>query len=268
MTEARPSATSEFRRVAQLLRDGIGDGTYPRGERLPAAAVLAGDLGTNRGTVERAVRTVAAEGLLTTRKGSGAFVSRILERITRRSGALLDKQSGGEADGTREAVDAELRTMGLVARRFPSVRTERPPQDVALLLGRKQSAKQALACETRVYAAAAEAPPADPGTPVELICTYLPLDIAGGTALEHHDPGPMGVRGRLAKLGHRPTEFVETVLVRAPSDEEAEFLGIDVDNRVIHLTQTAWAGGRVVAVTVTVLPASLWSLSYQWTAGA
>ncbi|MGW6603523.1 GntR family transcriptional regulator [Streptomyces sp. NPDC055036] len=266
MTQAQPSATPEFRRVAQRLRDDVTGGVYAPGQRLPAAADLAERLGTNRSVTERAIRLAAAEGLLTTRKGSGAYVARILKRIPRRAAAPLGRQDGGEADGTREAVEAELRDMGLAPRYFPTVSTERAPQDFAALLGVKRSGKNALVRETRVFAVPVDAQPTDPGTPVELIRTYLPLDIAAGTALEQPGAAPLDIRGRLAELGHRPTEFTETIDVRPPLDDEAQFLGLDTDNRVVQLTHSATAGDRTVEISVSVFPAHLWSFSYRWTA--
>ncbi|MGI5353566.1 GntR family transcriptional regulator [Streptomyces sp. CA-250714] len=260
-----PSATVEFRRVAQRLRDAVTGGTYEPGSRLPAAADLAEHLGCTRSAVERAVRVAAAEGLVTTRKGSGAYVSRLLKRITRQTTGLLRAGGDGEADGFGEALEAELRALGLVARHFPDVRTERAPQDLAALLGLKRSGQNVLVRDTRTFAVAAGAAPTDPGTPVQLAVTYLPLDIARHTALEDPDPGPRGVRGLLADLGHRPTDFSETIDVRPPREDEAAALEIDPDNRVIQLTRTAATADRAVEVTVSVLPAHLWSLSYRWT---
>jgi len=268
MTQAPSPASVEFRRVAQQLRDDVHGGTYQPGERLPSAAELANQMGSNRSAVERAIRLVASEGLVTTRKGSGAFVSRILKRVTRHTTGLLRKRSSPEADANREALEAQLQGMGLVPRYFLNVRKEQAPEVVTELLGLKRSGENVLVREERVYAAAADASPTDPGTPVQLTTTYLPLDIAGGTALEHQDPGPLGVHGRLAELGHRPSEFTETIEVRPPRDDEAEFLEIDADNRVVQLTQTSAAAGRIVEIALCVLPAHLWSFSYQWTTDA
>ncbi|MEV0875831.1 GntR family transcriptional regulator [Streptomyces sp. NPDC049950] len=262
-----PSATPEFRHVAQRLRDAVTGGTYEPGSRLPAAAELADHLGCTRSAVERAVRVAAAEGLVTTRKGSGAYVSRLLKRITRRTDFLLRSGPDGEADGSDDALEAELRTLGLVARHFPDVRTERAPQDLAAPLGLKRHG-QVLVRETRTFAVAAGSAPADPGTPVQLAFAYLPLDIARHTDLEHPNLGPRGVQGLLAELGHRPTDFSETVDVRPPHEHEAAALEIDADNRVIQLIRTAATADRTVAVTVSVLPAHLWSLSYRWTTTA
>ncbi|WP_432158022.1 GntR family transcriptional regulator [Streptomyces sp. bgisy153] len=262
-----PSATPEFRQVAQRLRDAVTGGTYEPGSRLPAAAELAEQLGCTRSAVERAVRVAAAEGLVTTRKGSGAYVSRLLKRITRRADDLL-RSSRDEAGGSGDALEAELRTLGLVARHFPDIRTERPTHDqAAALLGLKPHGR-VLVRETRTFAVAAGSAPTDPGTPIRLAVTYLPLDIARHTALEHPDPGPLGVRGLLAELGHRLTDFSETVDVRPPTEHEAAALEIDPDNRIIQLTHTAATADRTVEITVSVLPAHLWSLSYRWTATA
>lgn len=58
------------------LRDGIARGTYLRGSRLPTEASLCNEHGLGRGAVRRAIARLRDEGLVITRQGSGAYVSR------------------------------------------------------------------------------------------------------------------------------------------------------------------------------------------------
>lgn len=270
MKKPDPLANAEFRRVAQAIRGRIRDGTYQPGQRLPAAPALAQELDSNRSAVERAVRVVAAEGLLTTRQGSGAYVSRIIQTITRDGTARYQKAKREEASGpdgapARGAFEAELRRMGLVPRNVPSVRREVPPAEVAELLGVSADEVSVVVRDRRMYAAPAEAAHNDLGTPVQIATTYIPLDIAGGTVLEDHDTGAGGMISRLAEMGHEQTRISERIRTRTPTPEEAEFLTLDLDNRVYQLTHIAWtAAGRAVEVTLHILPASLWELSYSW----
>ncbi|KJS53217.1 hypothetical protein VM98_26605 [Streptomyces rubellomurinus subsp. indigoferus] len=270
MKKPDPLVSAEFRRVAQAIRDRIRDGTYEPGQRLPAAPALAEELGSNRSAVERAVRVVAAEGLLTTRVGSGAYVSRIIQTITRDGTARYRKARREEAGGregsqARGAFEAELRRMNLVPRNLPSVRREVPPPEVAEILGVAPDKVSVVVRDRRMYAAAADAPPGDLGTPVQIATTYIPLDIAGGTVLEDHDTGAGGMISRLAEMGHAQVRISEKIKTRTPTPEEAEFLSLDLDNRVHQITHTAWtAEDRAVEVTIHILPASLWELSYSW----
>lgn len=61
--------------VLTALRKEIEDGNYPPSSRLPAEQVLAAQLGVSRPVVREAISQLKADGILTTRKGSGAYVS-------------------------------------------------------------------------------------------------------------------------------------------------------------------------------------------------
>jgi GntR family transcriptional regulator / MocR family aminotransferase len=63
------------RRVEQALRKAIIEGRLAPGERMPSTRALAQDVGVARNTVLDAYEQLTAEGYLTTRQGSGTFVS-------------------------------------------------------------------------------------------------------------------------------------------------------------------------------------------------
>lgn len=63
-----------YLQLARQLRDAITDGTLAPGERLPSGPTLASDLGISRATVQQALRQLKADGLVTSRSGSGVFV--------------------------------------------------------------------------------------------------------------------------------------------------------------------------------------------------
>ncbi len=60
--------------ISGHIRQGILNENLRPGVRLPAVRVLAGSLGVNRGTVECAYDELVAEGLVTSRRGSGYYV--------------------------------------------------------------------------------------------------------------------------------------------------------------------------------------------------
>jgi GntR family transcriptional regulator len=78
--------------IAIGLRQAIAQGSVGAGEDLPSVRQLAGDLGVHWNTVARAYRKLAAEGLLTVRRGRGA-VTRDQPRSHARMGraALRDR---------------------------------------------------------------------------------------------------------------------------------------------------------------------------------
>ena len=162
-----------------------------------------------------------------------------------------------EAGQARGAFDGELRRLGLTPRSDVDVAQVPAPADVADLLGVEEGAP-VLARQRRMYAN---------DTPVQLAMSYLPLDIAADTALASTDPGPGGIYSRLADLGHAPDTCTETARVRPPDDDEAQFLRMDPDQRVVTIQRTTrTAAGRIVEVNQITLPAHQWELVDEWPA--
>jgi DNA-binding GntR family transcriptional regulator len=63
-----------YRRIADDVRRAIAGGRLPAGARLPSSRALARQLGVSRNTVLTAYDSLAADGLLAGRTGSGTVV--------------------------------------------------------------------------------------------------------------------------------------------------------------------------------------------------
>lgn len=61
--------------IANALKGDIAEGRYAMGDKLPTEAQLSASYGVNRHTVRRALAQLAQEGLVHTRRGSGAYVA-------------------------------------------------------------------------------------------------------------------------------------------------------------------------------------------------
>ena len=61
--------------AAELLLERIRAGEWELGAKLPGETTLAPQLGVGRSTVREAIRQLAGRGILTTRQGSGVFVT-------------------------------------------------------------------------------------------------------------------------------------------------------------------------------------------------
>jgi len=70
---SRPASLAS--RIAQTLRDDIAAGRFAAGARLPAESALAETFDVSRPIVREAIALLKADGVLVTRKGSGAYVS-------------------------------------------------------------------------------------------------------------------------------------------------------------------------------------------------
>ncbi len=108
--------------IARALRSDIADGGYGPGDRLPTEAQLAARFGVNRHTVRHAISALVEDGLVRTRRGSGAFVAARpaeypISRRTRFTENLLaaGRQPGRESLGqeTRAATAQEAGWLGL-----------------------------------------------------------------------------------------------------------------------------------------------------------
>lgn len=162
-------AIPEFLRVAAVLRSRIRERFYTAGQRLPAAPALAEELDSNRSAVERAVRMLSAEGLLTTKQGSGAYAPHIVDKLLW-EGTTRHRPAG--ADGTRaqDSFGAQLRARGLAPREITNDRGEIPPADVAAALA-VDADKELRVHEVFAYAAATATAPDDLGTPIRITRT-------------------------------------------------------------------------------------------------
>ena len=177
--------------------------------------------------------------------------------VIRREAVARQRRETREAGQARGAFDGELRRLGLTARSDVELVQVPAPAAVAELLGVDEGTT-VLARRRRMYAN---------DTPVQMATSYLPLDIAAGTALASSDPGPGGTYSRLADLGHALATYAETARVRPPDDDETQFLHMDPDQRVVAIRRTArTTSGRTVEDNEITLPAHQWELVYEWPA--
>lgn len=78
----RASATPIFRQVAQFIETAARDASAEPSTRLPSEEALTDALGVNRGTVRRALRDLASNGVVVQVHGRGTFLTerRVLEQ--------------------------------------------------------------------------------------------------------------------------------------------------------------------------------------------
>lgn len=245
---------SAYMQVALRIREAINAGEYPPGSKLPAEPELASRFGVSRALVNRALSVLTSEGLVWAKRGSGTFVNAI--PVITRNGALRQQRSIREEG--RGAFDAELRRLNLTPRSdVVQVGQVEAPAEAAELLNIDKGAPVAIR-RREMYAN---------DVPVQLAVSYIPWDIADGTAIVGQDTGPGGLYSRLTDAGHAPAEFEETIATRAPSKDEARFLAMDLEQRVYVISRVAYdAAGRAVEVCIHVMPAHQWKLNYRWPA--
>lgn len=72
----RGSGVALWRQIADRIRQGIAEGVFPEGGKLPPEVALAERFGVNRHTVRGAISALAQEGVLRAEQGRGTFVER------------------------------------------------------------------------------------------------------------------------------------------------------------------------------------------------
>jgi GntR family transcriptional regulator len=246
---------SQARQLADDLRDAIVRGTYPPGSTFPSTPTLAADHNLSLHTVNRALQILRGEGLVRVQRGKGTIVRDVptLTRHTTNRYAQAERERGD----ARGAFDAEIRAMGFEPRsELVQVGRIKPPQEVADALG--LGGKEALIRKRHMYAGE---------TPVQFATSYIPYSIARGTQIEQRDTGPGGTYSRLTEAGHGPVRFQDTISLRLPSAEEAEFLRVSPEQHVLTVFHVAFAEGDLpVEVTTHVHPPHQWRLVYDWPA--
>ena len=87
--------------LAEQLRNRLALGEYRPGGPLPSEAELGEELGASRVTVRRALDALKAEGLVTSRRGSGWFVAH--DPVRQSLGRVTTVEAALEAAGARPA---------------------------------------------------------------------------------------------------------------------------------------------------------------------
>lgn len=250
----RSSDRAIYRQIADDLRADITGGVHGPGDRLPSESELVARYGVNRRTVQHAFALLIAEGLVYSEHGSGRFVqgrppvrrlaSDRFARRHRRAGkaafTVEMEQAGRSYDPASDVEMLDLRT-GLA------------PDAIVARLG--LDAADRVLVRARRYVVE--------GLPLQIATSYVPLDLAEGTAIMSADTGPGGIYARLEDSGHRLTRITEDLAVEVAAESVQRLLRLPVGAPVIHLVRTAFAGERAVEVCDTYLNATAFELSYE-----
>jgi len=249
----RDSGVPVFRQIAEQFRAAIRSGELVSGDQLPSESQLMEEFGVARMTVRNALSELIAEGLVVPERGRGVFV-RARPPVRR---LASDRFARRHRERGLAAFSVEMEHLGEAsvdqfecAREHPTART----RDLLALRPRTK-----VVARRRRYLL--------DGEPVELAESYVPLDLAAGTAIERRDAGPGGIYARLEESGHMLGEFMEEISARMPTPEERHRLRLPSGTPVILLTRVAYdTDGRAVEMTDTVKAAGRYVLEYRFPA--
>jgi GntR family transcriptional regulator len=244
----------KYRVIAGDLREGIGRGEYPAGARLPGENDLMRQYQVARMTARQALAQLINEGLAVARKGSGVYV-RDFRPVVRAGADRLSARSWGSGRSVW-AADASHRDLSVDQL---EVRRDVPPDHIRVLLDLPDDPEARVVARSRRYVL--------DGKPVLLSVSYLPTELAAGTAMEYRDAGPGGVYARLREIGRGPARFREDLRARMPEPAESARLGLPPGTPVVDIVRTAYAADRqVVEVSEMIADASSYVFRYDFDA--
>jgi len=250
----KSSERPPYRQIAAALRSAIQRGKLGPGDKLPSESELVEHFGVARMTARQAIQDLRSEGLVVSEHGRGVFVrsAPVVRRLASERFARRHRQQG------KAAFSVEAEKAGYTPGVDRLSVTEAPATlEIAERLG--LAAGDTVVIRDRRYLAN--------GEPVETAVSYIPADLARGTAIVEHDTGPGGIYARLEDAGHVLDHFVEEVGARMPTPDERRALQLSAGVPVITLLRTAYdTAGRAVEVCDTVKAAYAYVLEYDFPA--
>ncbi len=246
---------SRYQQVADRLREAIIAGKYPAGQALPSESVLAEQYGLNRTTINKAVRLLAAQGLVTVEHGRGAFIRQ--QRPVMHVSSSYVTQVG---DQPRASWRSEAESLGLRGtQELTHVGDVSADDEIVVLLGVEPGST--VVVRRRVMLLDDE--------PVQLADSYYPMDVAQGTPIAEPQRLLGGTVAALERLGLELGDFEEKVSARAAGPEERQALQLGEGVPVLVVLRTTYTvDGRPVEVSRAVLAADRHQLSYRLPAHA
>lgn len=248
------ASRSQYRQVADLLRESVESGEFAPGSSLPSEGDLANRFGVSRVTINRAVQLLRGEGLVRVLRGRGTVV-RAIPPI-RRNSSRRYRKAAREEGGSRGAFDFEIRRLGLTPRtEVVQLEAVQPPTEAAVALGLLEG-ERVLIRKRQLFAS---------DDPVLLATSYVPWEIAEKAGITSIDTGPGGSYSRLADIGLGPVRFREDIRVRIPTAEEESFFSLSESQHVFEIVHTSLlTDDRVVEYRVDTLPTFQWVLHFEW----
>lgn len=229
-------AQPKYQQIADQLRAQITSGALAPGQRLPSEPDLAVQYDSSRNTVRLAIALLTNQGLVVSRQGLGTFVHEPAKPFT----ALLSRIKTPPVEQHASAA-------------LPVVSPAADESEMVKLVVETGSATPAVAEKLEVEVG-------DPvvirqsqyfigDVPWQLINSYYPSDLAGGTALQQAGEIKSGSVGLLAELGHPQLGFVDEIGTRMPDAREFDFFKLASGTPVLVVNRTSYSADRPVRLT-------------------
>lgn len=203
------------RRIYLLLRERILNGALEPGSRLPGELSIAAEYGVSRVTVRRALDTLAIDGLIDRRPGSGTFVQ--------------ENSSVQPIVADLSNVLSHLVEMGRrTSVRLLSFAYVNPSESVAAALGLGSGERAQRSIRVRLI----------DGAPFSYLVTHVPERI--GVTYSETDLASTPLLGLLERSGIVVEEASQSIGATLAGPDVAEALALEIGSPLLSLTRVVW----------------------------
>lgn len=213
LSKSRRSGVPLYHIICLVLRDGIESGRYKLGTALPTEDELAREYRVARVTVRRALRELAAAGLIERRQGSGTFV--------RQRPDVSGKPLRSIATTVSQLDDLDHETVPRIIE-FGYVET---PPEIAAAFGRHGDERMQRAVRVRETE----------GEVLTHITTWIPERI--GRAYDSADMERESITQLLGRSGIRQTSGEQIVSVAVADPDLARLMQLDVGAPMLRVVR-------------------------------
>ncbi len=235
-----------YLRVLEDLRTRIADGSLEPGARVPSRNAIIARYGVGETAAKHALAVLAAEGLIEARAGSGSYVRKVPP-------ARCLEHDRPHGPGSPFGLAGQARRLPFEHQSDPVTAPPRAAQRLGLHPGGDQVMR------TR-YLLSSD------GTAVQLVTSYEPVRLTGGTPVAAPEQGPLAGRGvieRMKAIGIYVDEVAEEISARPSLRSEAAMLAIAAGAPVLLVERTHLAAGRAVETADIVTAAEGFRLRYR-----
>lgn len=222
-----PGRLPRSREIAEDLRRSIESGELAPGSLLPSERELTERYDISTGTANKVIALLKSTGLVESQVGRGVFVRRRTQLVRH----AHDRYSRRYRDEGRAPFRAEVELQGRTPRvDVTGIDRIVPPQWISERLGLALD-EQVIRRENTYFV---------DGRPIQIVNTYIPATIAGGTSLELAVPGPGGIYATFEELGHTLSRMLEEVQARMPRHDEAVRLDASPGTPVLDVLHVSY----------------------------
>ncbi|MEV5944728.1 GntR family transcriptional regulator [Streptomyces sp. NPDC051994] len=237
--------------IAAFLREGILNGDFPPGSKLPSSRKLTEMFGAAAQTIRNAVTTLEKEGLATAVHGSGVIVrphrQRTMTPAAYKTPAPLGEKYQWLSENEKRGFASKAHLLDVEEVAPPAaVRETFELADGETVLLRRQ----VLTLD---------------GEPCELVEVYIPMSLARGTKLMNRHLLRGGSGRVLEDLGHPTVRCVDKVSSRLPTREQYAALKMPTKLPVLRTYRTTYStDGRPIQVEIMAKAGHMYELQYEF----